>query len=373
MKKFFERQSEFGGVGIIVTIVIVLTGLAVFFMLRAEKEEPIKISAILSISGPESKTGEDVRDGVLLAVDEINSWGGVNGREIELIISDSKTKPQEGMEAFNKIEANHHPVMCISTSTSVSMALAPLAGANKVVLVGLGVTAPEFSKQNEWVFRYFPTAYVEVLPILSILQNLEVNKLGVLYLNDEFGTSVFELVKEKFERAGGTVKSEVFELREPDFKEQIAKLKDMEAIYSVGFPTHLEKVIKQLKEENFKGFILAPNPAARPTIRDIPEANGVYVAAPMVYLFAGELKEKYEAKYGKTFNHIAAHGYDFIKLLAGLLEDKEISRENVKRLLEEGFIYPGVFGVLDVKPGEHDITFPLHPAQIIDGKLKYFR
>jgi len=53
--------------------------------------------------------------------------------------------------------------------------------------------------------------------------------------------------------------------------------------------------------------------------------------------------------------------------------DKEVSRESVKNLLEGGFMYHGVFGELDVKPGEHDITFPLHPAQIVDGKLKYLR
>jgi hypothetical protein len=55
------------------------------------------------------------------------------------------------------------------------------------------------------------------------------------------------------------------------------------------------------------------------------------------------------------------------------LEDEEVSRERMKSLLEQGFIYPGVFGDLDVKPGEHDIVFPLHPAQIVDGEVKYLR
>ena len=46
-------------------------------------------------------------------------------------------------------------------------------------------------------------------------------------------------------------------------------------------------------------------------------------------------------------------------------------REGVKRVLEEGFIYSGVFGSLEVKAGEHDISFPLYPAQIVDGKVQY--
>ena len=56
-----------------------------------------------------------------------------------------------------------------------------------------------------------------------------------------------------------------------------------------------------------------------------------------------------------------------------LLEDKEVSRESMRSLLEEGFIYPGVFGDLDVKPGQHDIDFPLHPAQIVEGEVKYLQ
>ena len=69
----------------------------------------------------------------------------------------------------------------------------------------------------------------------------------------------------------------------------------------------------------------------------------------------------------------AANGYDFLICIAGLLKDKEISRENLRFVLEEGFMYPGVFGVLDIKPGEHEIGFPSHPARIINGKLKYLR
>jgi branched-chain amino acid transport system substrate-binding protein len=206
---------------------------------------------------------------------------------------------------------------------------------------------------------------------------LKVKKLGILYQNDEYGRSVFELLKEDFEKTGRTVKSEAFEPKEVDYKKQIANLKDMEAIYTVGFESRLKNVFRQLREENFRGFIIGASGASGPNITSMPEANGAYVAAPIVYnpnfLFAKELKEKYEAKYNKPFTQFAANGYDFVKLLAGLLGGKEISRENIKSLLEEGFIYSGVFGSLNVKPGEHDIVYPLHPAQIVDGEVKYLR
>lgn len=376
MKKIFKAGFSWKGI-VIGVIVVVVAVLVVFFVLRGEKQETIKIGAVLSLSGPGTYNGEEVRDGMLLAVDEVNARGGINGRKIELIIEDSKSNPGEGKEAFNRIEKTHHPVLYVSVLSSISMALVPLSEQNEVVLVGLVVSTPKFTEQNEWVFRYWITPRDEVPPILTVLQDLKVKKLGVLYLNDEYGKSLFKLFKKEFEIIGGKVKSESFEPNDTDFKGQIAKLKDMEAIYAIGFPSHLKNVLKQLREESFGGFVVSTNAVSGSSIRSMPESNEVYVTVPIIYnpnfLFARELKGKYETEYDKPFTHYAASSYDFIKILTGLLEDEEISRESVKKVLEEGFIYSGVFGSVDLKPGEHDITFPLHPARIVDGEVKYLR
>ena len=55
-------------------------------------QKPIRIGAILSLSGAGSYLGADARDGMLLAVDEVNSRGGINGRRIELIIEPHKAE-----------------------------------------------------------------------------------------------------------------------------------------------------------------------------------------------------------------------------------------------------------------------------------------
>lgn len=377
MKKIFGNQNGISAVVIIIAVVVVAAVVAALFVVKLRKKEPIKIGAILSLSGPARFYGEEIRGGMLLAVDEINSWGGINGRKIEMIIEDSKTSPEEGKEGFKRIEATHHPLFYVSILSSVSMALAPHAEQSKVVLVGLSVASLRFTLQNKWVFRYWVTAKDEVRAALPTLKALKVKDLGVLYLNDEYGTSVFELLKEEFEKTEGTIRAEAFDVKDSDHKGQIAILKDREAIYCVGYESQLKNVFKQLKKEGFKGHIVSTNAPSLPSVRGLPESSGVYVTAPAVYnpryLFAKEFKEKYETRYNKPSNHFAACGYDFIKLIASLLRSEEVSRANVKRLLEQGFIYPGVFGDLDVRPGERDITFPLYPAQIVKGEIKYLR
>ncbi len=109
----------------------------------------------------------------------------------------------------------------------------------------------------------------------------------------------------------------------------------------------------------------------------MPETNGVYLTAPIIYdsnfIFARTVSENFESRYNKQFDFNAGNGYDLIRILGGLLKNEELSRDNVKRILDEGFIYSGVFGSIDVLPGEHDIAFRLHPSKVVDGELEFRR
>ncbi len=85
------------------------------------------------------------------------------------------------------------------------------------------------------------------------------------------------------------------------------------------------------------------------------------------------MADNFESRYNNQFEHNAANGYDMIRILGGILQDEELTRDNVKRILDEGFSYSGVFGSVDVLPGEHDMSFPLLPAQVVNGKLEFRR
>jgi ABC-type branched-subunit amino acid transport system substrate-binding protein len=255
------------------------------------------------------------------------------------------------------------------------MALAPLAEEKHVVLVGLVTSAIDFTKGREWVFRYWPLNQAYMPPLLRILQDLKVKKLGILYQNEEFGREQQQLMAKEFTRAGGTVANESVELKDTDYRQKITALKDREAIYVACLGDVLLGALRQLKEAGYRGSILTPGGAAIPVIFTRPELDGVYIAAPIIhnpgYLYAKEASRKFEAAYKKPFDYWAAAGYDFITLLTSLLEDRKVSRQGVRDVLAGGFQYSGVFGLLSVKPGEHEMTFPFYPTQVVNGKLKY--
>jgi len=176
------------GIGIVVAIAVALIG--TYFLFFEVGGESIQIGVILSITGPGSYIGEQTRDGMQMAANEINSRGGIDGKHIELIFEDNQSSPDEAKKVFNKIEETYAPLFYVSSLSSISTAVAPLAEENKVVLIALSATAPGVTKQKEWTYRYFPTADDEVIPIMQILKDLNVNNLGILYQDDEFGRSI---------------------------------------------------------------------------------------------------------------------------------------------------------------------------------------
>jgi branched-chain amino acid transport system substrate-binding protein len=312
-----------------------------------------------------------------MAVDEINSLGGINGRPLELIIADNETNQEKAKKDFLEIEETHAPLMYISSLSTITAAVSPLAEEHEVVLMAIGATATHLTVEKKWTYRYYPISANEAVPVLQILDDLNIKDLGILYQNDEYGRSVSNEIATRFENSEGIVTKESFEPNAIDFKENIAKLQNKDAIVLVAFPDYDVIIIKQLREANYSKEIVAASDAAVPAVFNMPEAHGVYVAAPIVYdssfLFARTMSDNFELRYNKSFDHNAANGYDVIRILGGLLENEELSRDNVKRILDEGFIYSGVFGSVDALPGEHDISFILFPAQIINGELTFRR
>jgi len=297
----------------IVGIIVIAIGLSSFFFFEESVIiQPIKIGVTLSETGPGSGSDIEIRDGMLMAVDEINSFGGINGRPIELIIVDNETNQEKAKKDFLEIEETHAPLLYISSLSTITTAVSPLAEEREVVLMAVYASATNLTVEKKWTYRYFPMSDVDAVAILQILDDLNVKDLGILYVNDEYGRSASNEVAARFENSEGIVTQESFELNAIDFKENIAKLQNEDAIFVAAHPIFLETVYKQLREANYSGEIISDSGAAIPSVFNMPETNGVYVIAPIIYdtkfLFARTVSENFESRYNKEFDLLSANG-----------------------------------------------------------------
>lgn len=353
-------------------LIVFLLGLAViigYFQLRKSDVRPIRIGIISPLTGSAAHLS-DVGTGVQMAAEEINEWGGINGRPVQVIIDDSQTTPQGGKAAFSRLEAGHQPDLYISVSSIVSMAVAPFAEQNQVPIVGLAVSAAGFTSQNKWLFRYHISAEDEARAALSSMLAQGVKKLGILYQDDGYGRSVWEAAKRLYEKNSGRVISSGFQTNGADLLSAVNGLEGAGGIYIAGFKASLMKAIRELKKRQYAGPI-----AATSAVVPGPDTEGVYTAAPIIYKssysFVDELRRSYREQYNKKLTHYVVGGYDFLKLLAGLMEERPVNRETIHQTLLGGFIHNGLFGNFKIEAGQQDIYYPVFSARIVDGQLKF--
>jgi ABC-type branched-subunit amino acid transport system substrate-binding protein len=152
VKGSYQSKSFFRMTIVIFSLMTI--GLIMIAHSCSKDQEPITIGAIIPLTGPASQHTVIV-DAMHLAAGEVNRAGGINGRKLKLVVADSKSNPKAGKDAFRKMEEEHQPLLYVSSTSVVSLAIAPLAEETQVVLAGLVVSNSTLTDQKKWVFRYY--------------------------------------------------------------------------------------------------------------------------------------------------------------------------------------------------------------------------
>lgn len=127
---------------IAIALLIILAGCAQSPSGQTTSAKEIPIGAILILSGPGATWGTSSVNGAQMAIDEINSQGGVNGKQLKLIAEDTAGEPKKAIDAYHKlrnIDGTH--IILGTTWTREGLPVAPLAAKDDVVMISpsLGV------------------------------------------------------------------------------------------------------------------------------------------------------------------------------------------------------------------------------------------
>src|SRR5437763_8405648 len=107
-----------------------------------------------SLTGSEATFGTSTHNGIMMAVDEINTNGGVNGRKIKVITEDDQSKQEEAATAVTKLISENNVVAVLGeVASSCSLAAAPICQQNKVPMITPSSTNPEITKKGDYIFR----------------------------------------------------------------------------------------------------------------------------------------------------------------------------------------------------------------------------
>jgi branched-chain amino acid transport system substrate-binding protein len=339
-----------------------------------KEKEPIKIGHIAPLTGSVSMYGEWEKDGIELAIEEINAKGGINGKKIIVIHEDSKAEPATGVTALNKlITIDKVPVIIGAAASSVTLACAPIAERNKVVLLSAVSAAIKISDAGDYIFRIFPSNAQEGEKLVKLAKKLEYKDAGIIYINNDFGSELAEVVKAKAtDNDIKIVAVEGYSQDATDFRTQLIKIKDKApaAVFLLGYPKDMALVLKQAKELGIDTQFLAPDTFDAPEILESAgeAAEGVIYTLPKEDV-PESFREKFKEKYNKEPNVVNALAYDALYLIALAIEKGGYKGEGIKDALYQIKDFPGVTGNITFDEKGDAIDRPLALKTVKNGQF----
>ena len=338
------------------------------------EKEPIKIGAIMMLSGKHARYGEEAQKGFILALEDIQKE--MPKVKIELLYEDSKYDPKEGVLTYHRLRDINNISITITLSSPVSLAISPLANQDKVLQMAIVASTPEYTSEGDFTFRTSARADVEDTELAKAVVPRYKN-IALLYNNNERGIGHRDAIKPEIESLGGEiVAEEVIDPEATDFRTQLTKIKgkNPEAIYLLTEYKNAGLILKQAKELGIVVQWFATRSIQKEEVLEIAgdAAEGVIYT----YGFDPELDksaiknfvENYRTKYGGIPDYIAAEAYDGLKLIAKSLNKCGIDAECMKNDLLNTKNYPGVLGSLTFDENG-DVYYPYVLKTIKSGQF----
>ena len=368
---------------IITLVIIALVAVGVWFLARgpAGPTGPIKVGFIGPLSGDAATYGEPMHDAVALAVQEINSSGGVKGRMIEVVYEDGKCAGKDAANAAQKlINIDKVKIVIGGVCSGETLGAAPIAEAAKVILFSPGSGSPDITNAGDYIFRNFPSDASSGKKMAEVAMEKNLKRVALLVETTDYAQAIKRVFTNRFtELRGEIVADESFTSQATDMRTQITKIKSTrpDAVYFVPqTPAKGEIALKQFGELGLRAQLLSNEIINSEIIlKNVAKAvEGVLYAEPYFdpeSPISKAFLDKYKTKFGTLGTGLPpvylATAYDSVYVFEELLERYGDDVEKVKAGLYGIKNRQGTAGVLTIDRNG-DPAFEYVVKTIKDGK-----
>lgn len=311
----FAKYATYG-------IVVIAVIIAAFLLFNStEQGNSIQIGFSVPLSGDAVVWGEELKKGIELAHGETRD-AKISGKGVNIFFEDDKCDGRTSVNIIRKmIDVNGVRLAGGFLCSSAAMSASPIIDEKKVVLLSSAASNPAFTPSSRYAFSLWPSDNLEGKIFAEFVHDeLGIVSADIIYINNEYGSGLYEVFAETFEDRGGEIGIiEAFNPSSRDFRAQLTKIKnsDSVSVYFVSNPEQTPLLLKQMQEIGIDKTVMA-NSAAMESGDNIrlsgSAAEGVYYPFPDSKT-PEWFKEKYKSKYGKDPGLLADRGYDTYMLL----------------------------------------------------------
>ena len=307
------------------TIKALAAGLALGLAGLAQAQD-IKIANIVEMSGPGTTSGVMFKNGVEMAIKEINAAGGILGRKISYTNEDTQTNPgvakgltQKAVD--NEVFAIFGPVY----SGSIMVSMAESKRGETPNFTG-GEAASITQQGNPYVFR---TAFGQSIsfPKVARYLNAKSKKLAVLYVNNDFGVGGRDTIKKLLAGSPTTIAAEIStDQGQVDFSAAViaAKQSGADALFAYTNEEESARLLRELRKQGWNKPVIGETVLTSAKVVELAgeAANGAVahvgltVEAPQLQGFG----KKYQAAYNSVSDHNGVKGYTAMYILKAAIE-----------------------------------------------------
>lgn len=352
----------------------------------AQDREPVRIGALTSLSGPYQAYGDEIRDGILAAIDEANANGGVDGRKVEVEFADTAGNPDTGRSEAGKLALKNHKLLLGTVSSAVSLAVSGQTRRMDTLFVAtLSKTNLLTGKDcNARTFRTYQSDAMDIALIEPWLAEQPEEKWIVLAADYAWGHDSSEGFVAAAENVGKTTLPSIFApFGSTDFASYITQLKESDAqgiwvANSGGDFINFWKQAKQFGLTEDKRIIAASgvNASVIATLGDVSRGiSGIVnysstLDTPENQAFIKAWRETHDKDPAFT----TVQGYIGTRAILQAVEKaKSTDPEAVAAALEDLVVDTGTFGEAKMRAADHQLVLPNyigHVGEAEDGSLK---
>lgn len=294
-------------------------------------ENVVKIGAVFPLSGKFAPMGEPLKFATEIAINDINSKGGVNGEKIEVIFEDSKGEPKEGVTKVQKLVTVDKVPIVTSFLTGTCEAIKPVTEQNNVLFLAQTV-APRIMLNSKLTVRFHYSFTVEGKVLAQYMIDNKFKKAGFIHSNDPSTSyQVDSVISPMLKSNGIEFVNESFSVGNKEFAAIVQKMKaaNCDVIYIGAYGNDFPPILNELRTQQYTypsvsicgniGFIELPEDTP------VDLYQNVVFTTPEFMLDTNNAKlnkfrEEYRKLSGKqTIGYAAYYAYDMMMILSDVI------------------------------------------------------
>ena len=344
----------------------------------------IPVGFVFSMTGAGGPYGPSQKNGIELAVEEINASGMLGGATIRPIVEDDASKPEQAIQVFTKLITQDQVVAIVGPTLSNSAKSSdPVAQENGTVVLGVSNTAGGITEIGDYVFRNsLPESAVIPNTIKVVKERLGLSRVAIMYGNDDaFTNAGYDVFQQSLQDEGIEIlTTETFAKGDTDFNPQLTKIQGLnpDAIIVSALAEEAAGIISQARQLGIEVPIVGGNGFNSPKLAELAGSAAEGAISGAAWLVSSDVPknqsfvEAYRARYGADPDQFAAQAYDGAYLIATAIANAgSTDRTAIRDALGQITNFEGVLGTFSFEGRE-----PRHTpvVQVVkDGKFELYK